>query len=119
MKIRNYTYICLVDHCMLSPNIEPGKSYNISIPKRRIFTIIFLLSGLEWRLDVKVASRMLRHQTTPEVMMKLSTTDEHGETCSKTLQTDPVNLLHMTQVLEGALKDVKSSHCRRIARTIK
>jgi hypothetical protein len=35
------------------------------------------------------------------------------------LQTDPVNLVHMTKVLDEALQEIKSSYCRRILRNIK
>lgn len=73
--------------------------------------------NLEWRLDVELASRSLRHQTVPTVLMKL-----HTEDCGKRdvhiLQTDPVNLVHLTQALEGALAEAKTQHCRRIIRNI-
>ena len=74
--------------------------------------------SLEWRFDVKLASRMLNYQTTPEVVLKLHLNDG-VKTEAKVLQTDPVNLLHMTNVLEEALAEMKSGHCRRLARTIK
>ncbi|XP_019639685.1 PREDICTED: COMM domain-containing protein 2-like [Branchiostoma belcheri] len=74
--------------------------------------------NLEWRLEVTVAGRTLRHQVTPRLMMKLHTQDS-GEKDVQVLQTDPVNLLHLTQVLEGALSEMKSTHCRRIVRNIK
>ena len=37
---------------------------------------------------------------------------------TKVLQTDPVNLLHLTNTLEEALQDMKTAHCRRIVRNI-
>uniref|UniRef100_A0A0B7BU10 COMM domain-containing protein n=1 Tax=Arion vulgaris TaxID=1028688 RepID=A0A0B7BU10_9EUPU len=74
--------------------------------------------NLEWRFDIQLASRSLRHQITPTVLFKLQTIDE-GKTESKLLQTDPVNLVHMTRVLEEALQEIKSGYCRRIARNIK
>ncbi|XP_072180275.1 COMM domain-containing protein 2-like [Diadema setosum] len=73
--------------------------------------------NLEWRLDVELASRSLRHQTIPTVLMKLHTKD-YGKDEVHTLQTDPVNLVHLTQALEGALAEVKTQHCRRIIRNI-
>ncbi|XP_006823291.1 COMM domain-containing protein 2-like [Saccoglossus kowalevskii] len=73
--------------------------------------------NLEWRLDVQLASRSLRHHITPIVTMKLHTGD--CETKEVTvLQTDAVNLLHLTQTLQQALDEMKSSHCRRIVRNI-
>ncbi|KAK7089961.1 COMM domain-containing protein 2-like [Littorina saxatilis] len=74
--------------------------------------------SLQWRFDVQIASRSLHHQTTPQVLLKLETKD--GETMdTHLLQTDPVNLLHLTQVLDAALQEMKSPYCRRIARNIK
>lgn len=74
--------------------------------------------SLEWRLDIQLASRALRHQMTPQVMLKLHMKD--GEVRdTHLLQTDPVNLVHLTQVLDAALQEMKSPYCRRIARNIK
>ncbi|XP_059140382.1 COMM domain-containing protein 2-like [Physella acuta] len=74
--------------------------------------------NLEWRFDVQLASRSLRHQVTPSILMKLQT-EEAGKRKSTMLQTDPVNLLHMVRVLEDALQEMKSGYCRRITRNIK
>ncbi|KAK7499287.1 hypothetical protein BaRGS_00009547 [Batillaria attramentaria] len=74
--------------------------------------------SLEWRFDVQLASRSLRHQTTPQVLMKLHIKD-NDTTDTHLLQTDPVNLVHLTQVLDAALQEMKSPYCRRIARNIK
>ncbi|KAI8770547.1 COMM domain-containing protein 2 [Biomphalaria glabrata] len=74
--------------------------------------------NLEWRLDVQLASRSLRHQVTPTILLKLQTEDG-GKKVSHMLQTDPVNMVHMARVLEEALQEMKSSYCRRIARNIK
>lgn len=74
--------------------------------------------NLEWRFDVELASRSLRHQVTPTVTMKLHTKD-CGKTSTKVLQTDPVNLFHLTKVLDEALQEMKSPYCRRIVRNIK
>ena len=66
----------------------------------------------------QLASRSLRHQMTPSILLRLETEDE-GERSSTMLETDPVNLVHMTRVLETALQEMKSGYCRRIARNIK
>lgn len=70
---------------------------------------------LEWRLDVKLASRSLRHQVEPVVTMKLHVQDS-GKEETKLLQTDPANLVHITRTLEEALQELNSAHCRRICR---
>ncbi|XP_052703752.1 COMM domain-containing protein 2-like [Crassostrea angulata] len=74
--------------------------------------------NLEWRFDVQLASRSLRRQTTPTVLFKLHTEDS-GVKDTTILQTDPVNLLHLTKVLDEALQEMKSPYCRRIVRNIK
>ncbi|XP_022088115.1 COMM domain-containing protein 2-like isoform X1 [Acanthaster planci] len=73
--------------------------------------------NLEWRLDIELASRSLHHQTNPSLLLKLHT-EESGSKTTQLLETDPSNLLHMTQCLESALAEVKSQHCRRIMRNI-
>ncbi|XP_077988238.1 COMM domain-containing protein 2-like [Glandiceps talaboti] len=73
--------------------------------------------NLEWRFDVQLASRSLRHQINPLITMKLHTEDSEKKDVH-VLQTDPVNLVHLTQTLEGALAEMKSTHCRRIVRNI-
>ncbi|XP_025079948.1 COMM domain-containing protein 2-like isoform X2 [Pomacea canaliculata] len=73
---------------------------------------------LEWRFDVQLASRCLRHQPRPQILMKLHLKDS-DETKTHLLQTDPVNLVHLTQVLDAALQEIKSPYCRRICRNIK
>lgn len=71
-----------------------------------------------WRLDVQVSSRSLRRQVKPVILMKLHT-ETNGNKEVKLLETDPINLIHMTQNLEAALDELKSGHCRRIMRNIK
>ena len=73
---------------------------------------------LEWRFDVELASRSLQHQTNPVIIMRLHT-KEGGKRSADVLQTDPVNLLHLTSELENAMQEMKTAHCRRIVRNIK
>ncbi|XP_076802324.1 COMM domain-containing protein 2-like [Clavelina lepadiformis] len=73
--------------------------------------------NLEWRLDVKLSTRALHQQITPVVRMKLHTSDGNSKE-TKVLQTDPVNLSHMTRVLEEALDELNTNHVRRILRNI-
>ncbi|XP_073437184.1 COMM domain-containing protein 2 [Dendrobates tinctorius] len=74
--------------------------------------------NLEWRLDVQLASRSLRHQIKPTVTMKLHL-EENNELKTSVLQTDPATLIHVIQELEQALAEMKTNHCRRIVRNIK
>ncbi|XP_005110093.1 COMM domain-containing protein 2 [Aplysia californica] len=74
--------------------------------------------NLEWRFDVQLSSRSLRHQVSPSILLQLQT-QEDGEKKTQMLQTDPVNLIHLTSVLEEALQEMKSGYCRRIVRNIK
>ncbi|XP_068675952.1 COMM domain-containing protein 2-like [Montipora capricornis] len=73
---------------------------------------------LEWRFDVELASRSLRHQTNPIIVMRLHT-KEGEKKIADILQTDPVNLIHLTNELENAIQEMKTAHCRRIVRNIK
>ena len=74
--------------------------------------------NLEWRFDVQIASRALKSQIKPLILMKFDIKDG-GRMISKLLETDPINLVHMTEVLEKALAEMKTSHARRITRNIK
>ncbi|XP_016131998.1 COMM domain-containing protein 2 isoform X3 [Sinocyclocheilus grahami] len=74
--------------------------------------------NLEWRLDVQLASRALRHQVKPTVTLKLHLEDG-AKRSARVLQTDPATLQHLIDELERALAELKSSHCRRILRNIK
>ncbi|XP_053315264.1 COMM domain-containing protein 2 isoform X1 [Spea bombifrons] len=74
--------------------------------------------NMEWRLDVQLASRSLRHQIKPTVTMKLHLKQDE-DVSTKVLQTDPATLLHLIQELEQALAEMKTNHCRRIVRNIK
>ncbi|XP_028855834.1 COMM domain-containing protein 2 [Denticeps clupeoides] len=74
--------------------------------------------NLEWRLDVMLASRALRHQVKPTVSLKLHL-ESGGDHIARVLQTDPATLLHLIQELERALAEAKTNHCRRILRNIK
>jgi hypothetical protein len=73
---------------------------------------------LEWRLDIQLASRSMRHQVEPLMTLKLHTTEPDHRERVQVLQTDPANLLHLTRTLENALKEMNTAHCRRIVRNL-
>lgn len=75
-----------------------------------------------------MASRCLLHQVTPLITMNLSletkNNSKFANNCkdmkhNTVLQTDVVNLVKMTQVLEQALNESRSRHIRRIQNTFK
>ncbi|KYM81769.1 COMM domain-containing protein 2 [Atta colombica] len=76
---------------------------------------------MEWRFEVQIASRSLLKQVAPLISLDLSLKNpENPEEIEHILlQTDPTNLLHITQELEEALQESRSQHIRRISRTIK
>ena len=70
---------------------------------------------LEWRFDIVLASRTLRHQVSPVILLKFHF-QKDNESVTTLLQTDPVNLLHITKILEEALNEMKSASSRRMLR---
>jgi hypothetical protein len=50
--------------------------------------------------------------------MKLHLNQNGGQSTS-VLQTDPATLLHLAQQLEQALEEMRTSHCRRVVRSVK
>jgi len=72
--------------------------------------------GVDWRLDIQMGSRASHNQMTPIYIIKLKTKNPENTIY---LQTDYANLKHTCQMLENALKEMRSSHYRRIARNIK
>ncbi|XP_012537870.1 COMM domain-containing protein 2 [Monomorium pharaonis] len=76
---------------------------------------------MEWRFEVQTASRSLLKQVVPLVTLDLSlkNPDNPEKIEHILLQTDPTNLLHMTQELEEALQESRSQHIRRISKTVK
>ena len=71
-------------------------------------------SKLDWRLDCVIASRSKMDQVTPLFTLKLETKSKTGNLESHFLQTDPVNLIHITDVLEKALSELKSKEVKKI-----
>ena len=96
------------------------KAFSTAKTRRALASCASALPGydnLEWRLDIQLATRSLHNQITPVIRMKLHTSN--GEDCKTHLvQTDPINLLHMSRVVNEALDEMKSNHVRRVLRNI-
>lgn len=69
--------------------------------------------GLEWRLDAVVASRADLDKLEPLVTINVQLSTPSS---THVVQTDPVNLAHITDQLENALKMAKGSHLRKVQR---
>jgi len=75
-------------------------------------------TSLDWRLESTIASRTLKKRNEIKVDLSLNLKQREGVVLHK-LSTDIPNLLHMTQVLEAALFETKSSHIRKVQRAFK
>jgi hypothetical protein len=73
---------------------------------------------IEWRIDVKTATKSLNKICQPEILMKLSLNDSDSNRKVHVVQTDPVNLEHLINSLDEALNEIKTNYCRRIFRNI-
>ncbi|RNA34145.1 COMM domain-containing 2 [Brachionus plicatilis] len=82
----------------------------------RINTLSY--KNMEWRLDVKLATRSILELLEPEVILKFDFNNGNDKKEVKILQTDIVNLNNLTNNLEEALNEIKSNHCRRVFRNI-
>ena len=76
-------------------------------------------AGLEWRLDVELASRSLRRQTAPTWLMKLTVEDSDGKRDTEVLQTDATNLAHLYHELSMAFAEERAGYAKRISRNVK
>lgn len=65
-----------------------------------------------------MGSRSLLHQTIPVVTLKLDL-EKNDISESLILQTDPLNLVHIKDTLEAALKQNQSQWIRKIRRKLK
>lgn len=72
-----------------------------------------------WRLDVLLASRFLRQQLKPVIRMRLTLNSPLGLKESNLTESDPGTLMNVAQELEGALREAKSHHIKRIQRMLK
>lgn len=65
-----------------------------------------------------MGSRSLLHQTVPIVTLRLDL-DKNNFSESVFLQTNPLNLVHIKDTLEAALKQNQSQWIRKIRRQLK
>jgi len=104
--------LCLFSSAVSSASSKHMSDWNVSVK--------FLYDYF-----VQLASRALHHQVTPLITMNLTletkTALASGSASRKNvvLQTDPTNLVHVTQVLEEALHGNRSQHSRQIQRSFK
>jgi len=102
-----------------------GKKQEIHDALSRLTLDLPHYQDLDWRFEVQLASRALHHQVTPLITMNLTletkTALASGNAIRKNvvLQTDPTNLVHVTQVLEEALRGSRSQHSRQMQRSFK
>jgi COMM domain containing 2 len=75
-------------------------------------------NDLEWRIDVKLATKSLQKQIDPEIILKLNLKSNENKSEIHILQTDIVNLVHLTNCLDDALNEMKSNYCRRIFKNL-
>jgi len=69
-------------------------------------------------LCIQMGSRSLLHQTIPVVTLKLDL-EKKDISESLFLQTNPLNLVHIKDTLEAALKQNQSQWIRKIRRKLK
>ena len=74
--------------------------------------------NLEWRLDVKLASRALYNQLDPSILLKLATDGSDGSNKIELLKVDISMLNKLISELEMALSEDKVKHVQRFLRNI-
>ena len=102
---------------------EPKVSNKILAQLDRDSSGIPHYSNLEWRLETQIASRMLRDQLEPRLILRfeLDQTGNKvgGEKKFVTLQCDPSNLINLHESMEDALAFARSQHLLKIAGFVK
>lgn len=81
--------------------------------------VVFILIKFFF-LFFQIASRASLNQITPLIILDFNLRNNVSDSIEHvTLQTDPNNLLFITEQLEQALQDGRNQHLRKIARTVK
>jgi hypothetical protein len=79
---------------------------------------VLAFRSLEWRVDIKLATRSLSKCIEPEIVLKLNLCKGPNKDLeSHLLQTDVTNLVHLTNTLENALNEIKTNYCRKVFRS--
>ncbi|OWA51361.1 putative COMM domain-containing protein 2 [Hypsibius exemplaris] len=76
------------------------------------------LKAFDWRFEVEIASRTIHSEIKPHFLLRL----ELGKQAASSvhlLQMDIPTLIHVTEELESALQDVKSTHAKKMMRHAK
>lgn len=73
-------------------------------------------AGLDWRLDVQIASRWRgRHTAQPIYLLQLHTCTD-GQQCTHALQAEASSLRYVADELEAALQAGGATHSQRVRR---
>ncbi|VVC43439.1 COMM domain [Cinara cedri] len=96
---------------------ESQKTYVQDILSSSAFVYPYF-KELEWRFETDMGSRSLLHQTIPVITLRLDL-EKNNFTESLFLQTNPLNLVHVKNTLEAALKQNQSQWIRKIRRKLK
>lgn len=122
-KETNESLVLMGIQSELIPNIQTSIESNQSqikvyLSNLKVNTVEY--KNLEWRVDVKLASRAIKDIIEPEIILKLDLKNNNNDntTTSKLLKTDIVNLVHLTNSLDDALNEIKTNYCRRVFRNV-
>ncbi|XP_025414176.1 uncharacterized protein LOC112686189 [Sipha flava] len=96
---------------------ESQKPYLLDILSSSAFVFPHF-KELEWRFETDMGSRSLLSQTVPVVTLRLDL-EKKNFSESLFLQTNPLNLVHIKDTLEAALKQNQSQWIRKIRRKLK
>ena len=75
-------------------------------------------------MSFKLAQRSIRNIVEPEVILnlQLETVDPNNPNekviTDNILQTDPLNLINITNKLEEALNEIRTNYCRRVLKNV-
>jgi len=74
---------------------------------------------LQWKFEVKVASKYLREQLVPSIILRFQTTDHEGTSTCFDIQCSIADIYQMVEKLGNALRKSNSQHCIKLLRHIK